>query len=420
LVAVAAALVTLATAGPAGAQTVWAVGDGGVPETTDDELAAYIEGTGPFDRFLYLGDVYETGTAEEFQQRYHPSFGRFKDWSSPTPGNHEWPNRAVGYDPYWGALAPQTEGGHWYSFDLGGWHFVSLNTEEPIDAASPQIAWLRRDLARYSGTCTVAFMHKPRYTATTGVSDRADVEAAWSELAGRAVAVLAGHDHNYERFHPNRGLVQFVVGTGGRARYDLDEGDSRLAAGTDAHYGALRLRLARDGAQFDFRATGGALLDSGSLGCTPHESPPSQPPPGEPPPGESPPSQPPGEPQPGQPPSRTGDGSAPAPSVSVVSPKHGAVHSRRLRRFRGAVAHAAGPVSVTLVRRGRRCARFDGRSFVRASCRTRAGVDVAASSRWTLSLPSSARLAPGRYRLTARVVGANGARRLAGVTFRVR
>ncbi|MDQ3647052.1 MAG: hypothetical protein M3433_00415 [Actinomycetota bacterium] len=140
------ALAVALTAPAAGAVTVWAVGDGGVAGPEDDQLAARME-TEPVDRFIYLGDVYETGTAGEFATQYHPSFGRFKAKSSPTIGNHEWANRAVGYDPYWGALAPQQAGGgHYYSFDFGGWHFISLSTEEPGGAGSAQLAWLRGDL----------------------------------------------------------------------------------------------------------------------------------------------------------------------------------------------------------------------------------------------------------------------------------
>jgi hypothetical protein len=407
--ALASAVAALAgSPGQAGAQVVWAVGDGGVPETTDDELAAFVQGAGPFDRFLYLGDVYETGTREEFQANYQPSFGRFRDSTSPTPGNHEWPNRATGYDPYWGSLAPRSDGGHWYSFDLGGWHIVSLNSEEPLGAGSPQLAWLRRDLAARGGTCTIAFMHRPRYTATSGRADDDGLEPAWSELAGRAVALLSGHDHNYERFQPNRGVVQFVVGTGGRFRYDVDEADPRLAAADDGHHGALRLRLARGSAQFEFLATGGARLDSGSLACTPPDDPPAPtPPPSDGPPSDGPPHAPP---------------AGSTPSLSVLSPRHGSVHTLRLRTMRGAVAAAAGPPSITIVRRAPgACARFDGRSFVRSSCRTRKGVTVGASAaRWRLSLPASAQLGRGRYRLTARVTGTDGRRRLAGVTFRIR
>jgi len=179
----------------AGADGVWAVGDGAVAGTEDDALAARVQAAG-VDRLLYLGDVYERGTASDYRQNYDPSWGRFKAIISPTPGNHEWGNRAVGYDPYWGALAPRTGDGHWYSFNHAGWHFVSLNSEEDTSSASAQVAWLRADLARYPGTCTVAFWHRPRYSGRAG-GPRGD---CGERPRPRLPAFLPG-----ERHHPARG-----------------------------------------------------------------------------------------------------------------------------------------------------------------------------------------------------------------------
>src|SRR3954447_14448065 len=181
----------LALAGPAAAQTVWAVGDGADSGTEDDDLAARIQGAG-VDKLLYLGDVYENGTAAEYSQYYDPGFGRMKAITAPTPGNHEWDNRAQGYDPYWGPAVQQPGGGHYYSFDLGGFHFVSLNSEEDISDGSAQVNWLRRDLGRYPGTCTVAFEHRPRWSSGPQWNTVA-LQPMWNALRGHAVALLSGH-----------------------------------------------------------------------------------------------------------------------------------------------------------------------------------------------------------------------------------
>jgi hypothetical protein len=90
----------------------------------------------------------------------------------------------------------------------------------------------------------------------------------WRALRGRVAAVISGHDHNYQRFRPVNGIVQFVVGTGGRRRYDVDESDRRLEKEEDERFGALRLRLAGDLAGYAFVATGGQTLDTGSLSCS--------------------------------------------------------------------------------------------------------------------------------------------------------
>jgi hypothetical protein len=371
-------------AGAAGAQTtIWAVGDGGVKEPTDDAVAARIESEGPFERLLYLGDVYETGTASDFANHYHPSFGRFKERTSPTPGNHEWGNRARGYDPYWGGLAPrQPGGGHYYSFDLGGWHVVSLNSEESIGAGSAQVRWLKRDLAGYNGTCTIAFIHRPRYSAGAYKGAGGGLEPAWATLAGRAVAFLSGHDHNYQRLKPNRGMTQLIVGTGGRHLYAVNESDSLLVASDEDTHGAMRVVLEPGRLEHTFIASDGARGDRGSIPCRPH----------------------------------TG---IPKPNVSIFRPSP-VTYSRGPRSFAGFAQNADAPVRLTLVRRrGDRCRRFDGAAFRASSCKTSRSFDASGMAPWRFRMPGGGRLTSGGYRLTARVAGAGG-KTSQTVRFRVR
>lgn len=238
------------------------MGDGAVPEATDEKVVSMIAADHP-DAFLYLGDVYESGTAEEFSQNYDPSYGRLKSITHPTPGNHEWPNRATGYFPYWDSTI---HGAEYYSFGLGGWHFLSLNSEADHGDGSAQVAWLRKKLGRYRGTCNIAFMHRPRYSA--GLHGNAkDMDPLVRPLRGHAAIVLFGHDHNYQRLDVGHGAWHFIVGTGGNTLYDVDEGFPGLAASSDTKFGALRLDLGRRQAEFQFRAVGGKILDRGRVRC---------------------------------------------------------------------------------------------------------------------------------------------------------
>ena len=254
----------------AGAATIWAVGDGGDALPNDDALSSRIQTLGAFDKLLYLGDVYETGTAEEYANYYEPSFGRFKAITAPTPGNHEWGNRAVGYDAYWGSQGMQPGGAHYYSFDVAGWHIVSLNSQEDTSSTSPQVAWLRQDLARYPGTCTIAYWHRPRYTATANFSGDYKLEPLWAALENRAVANFVGHHHNYARMKPNRGITQFTAGAGGHLFHPIDPADARLDAYQDTKYGALRADLSYGRMDYQYVLTDGTVSDRGSLACTPH------------------------------------------------------------------------------------------------------------------------------------------------------
>jgi hypothetical protein len=260
---IASLLVVLSPPLASAATTVWAVGDGADSGTHDDALAAMIQQSNP-DAFLYLGDVYESGTANEFAQYYAPGYGRLKAITRPTPGNHEWDKRAEGYDPFWGSAfaAP-----HYYSFDLGGWHLIGLNSEEDHDQGSPQLAWLRSDLSERRGNCTIGFWHRARYSAGTGHGDESSLATVWGMLAGRSAIVLTGHDHSYQRFKPINGITNWVVGSGGHGHTGVDPNDPRLAVQNSTDYGALRLDLTTNHADFAFVSEAGRTLDSGSVAC---------------------------------------------------------------------------------------------------------------------------------------------------------
>ena len=381
-----ALLAVLAAAAPARAATVWAVGDGAIPQTRDDALAAQIQGMG-IDRLLYLGDVYETGTAAEFATNYGSSWGRFKPITHPTPGNHEWPNRAEGYDAYWGGQAVRPDGAHYYSFDLDGWHIVSLNSEEDTSESSAQVAWLRNDLAAYPGTCTLAFWHSARYTAG-GHGDNPWIEPLWAQLAGHAAIVLSGHDHNYQRLVPERGITPFVVGTGGASLSAVNPADPRLAWFDHGNYGALRLTLGAGAAGFEFWTASGDRTDTGTIACRPHEATAGPPP-------------------------------APTLALSIRRPRAGVAYRRGLRSLRGRAVGAAGHLRLTLVRRSTKgCSAFNGRRFRRSSCDSKRSFRTAAAARWRYRLPRPG-LERGRYRLTVRARDAAGRNRSATVRFKV-
>ena len=257
---------TVTAPAPSGASpVVWAVGDGSNGGSDAIALARSIAAAGA-DRFLYLGDVYEHGTADEFNRGYHDVYGALDPITDPTPGNHDWPNHATGYDPYWSKVrdAPIQP---WYATSIAGWQLISLNSEEPHRAGSPQIAWLDSQL-RTPGDCRIAFWHRPRFSAGRH-GDQKDMAPVWDALRGHAAIVLNGHDHDMQRFKPRDGITEFVSGAGGKGLYGVDEGDSRLAFSNDTELGALRLVLSRGRADYRFVTTDGRVLDAGTLTCRP-------------------------------------------------------------------------------------------------------------------------------------------------------
>lgn len=231
---------------------------------------------------LALGDLqYERGTLSQFLDSYDASWGRFRNITLPSPGNHEYQTPgARGYFDYFGAAAGR-RGEGWYSRDIGSWHVVSLNSNcSDVDCGpdSPQLRWLRQDLAEHRNRCVLALWHEPRFSSGSHRGAR-EVAPFWDALheAGADV-VLNGHDHNYERFARQdpagradpRGLRQFVVGTGGKRERDVrrDRADNSEVAASGS-FGVLRLDLHPDGYDWEFVGTpGSALTDRGSDSCS--------------------------------------------------------------------------------------------------------------------------------------------------------
>jgi hypothetical protein len=238
--------------------TLWAVGDGAADGDGPAGVAARLRAR-PVDRLLYLGDVYDSGTAEEFARHYAPTYGRLARITAPTPGNHDWPNHRTGYDRYWrritGVCPPP-----WYAFSLGGWRLIALNSEAPHHAGSPQLRWLAREL-RGRATCRLAFWHRPRYSAGEH-GDQDDLAPLWDAIRGRVALVLNGHEHQMQRMHPRDGIVAVVSGAGGRGHYAVDRADPRLAFADDTADGALHVRLSPGRARLEFVSADGRVLDT--------------------------------------------------------------------------------------------------------------------------------------------------------------
>ena len=250
-------------AAPRAGTIVWAVGDGGNGSDEARKVARLIARDRPR-RVLYLGDVYENGTATDFKQRFATVYGSLVRRMDPTPGNHDWPNHATGYDPYWRKVKGRPLP-HQYAFRAGGWRIISLNSETPDDAA--QLRFLRRQLARATSTCVLAFWHRPRFNAGRHRDQQLDVDPLWRVLRGRAALLLSGHDHDLQRFKPVDGTTQLVIGAGGRERYHVDAGDRRLAFSDDSADGALRLQLQPGRANLRIVRADGRLLDRSSVRC---------------------------------------------------------------------------------------------------------------------------------------------------------
>lgn len=255
---------SLACAATAQAQSVvWAVGDGADDSDEARVMASVIIGDQP-DRFLYLGDVYPEGTAEDFAVGYEPIYGPLKAITWPTPGNHEWINRRTGYYPYWRPRVTKP----YYRVKIAGWEVFSLNSETRTDKRSPQVKWLKKQLDRTTGTCRLAFWHRPRYSPGTNHGDDPDMAGLWNALKRRTRLVLNAHDHIMARLKRRDGISAYIAGTGGDTLYSTKP-DPRILFAADPQQGALRMTLSKGRASLEFRSATGAVLDSSSVRCKP-------------------------------------------------------------------------------------------------------------------------------------------------------
>ena len=234
------------------------------------------------DAVLPLGDLqYQDGDLASFQAVYHPTWGRFKAISRPTVGNHEYGTPdAAGYFSYFGAVAGDPANG-WYSYDLGSWHLIALNSEcshiGGCGPGSPQEQWLRADLAAHPAACTLAYWHEPRFSSGHH-GDKPVLDGLWRALheAGAEV-VLSGHDHDYERFAPQdpqgilddtRGIRQFVVGTGGANHYRFETVKPNSEVRNGDTFGVLVLTLGTERYEWRFVPEPGKdFTDAGTGEC---------------------------------------------------------------------------------------------------------------------------------------------------------
>lgn len=233
--------------------------------------------------FAMLGDSqYSDATLAKYNASYDLSWGRVKAITKPAAGNHEYNTAgAAGYYGYFGSAAGDPAKGY-YSYDLGTWHVVVLNSNcskvGTCAAGSAMEQWLRADLAAQdAGTrCTLAYWHAPRWSSGEH-GDNAAVAPLYQALYDSNVDVLlSGHDHNYERFAerapngsaaPGRGVRQFVVGTGGDGLRTITAGPHTQASNTTT-YGVLFLTLRSGSYSWQFVPEAGkTYTDSGSTTC---------------------------------------------------------------------------------------------------------------------------------------------------------
>jgi hypothetical protein len=266
---------------PGGGETVLAAGDIAKCPANHHAAVATLLKTQP-GLFLALGDIaYPDGTAADFRDCYDPYFGTEKARTRPVPGNHEYDTgSAAGYLGYFGALATP-HGTTWYSYDVGNFHFVALDSDCTFvggcTTTSAQYRWLQADLAASTTPCLIAYFHHTPWSSGTGYGKPQTMVPIMQLLQREgADAILAGHMHSYERFArmdasgnlDPTGFRTFVVATGGDEQFALGTPVTGSEARQTGTFGLLRLTLGTSSYSWKFLPVAGSTYaDSGSDTC---------------------------------------------------------------------------------------------------------------------------------------------------------
>jgi hypothetical protein len=271
-----------ALTGPTGDPILIGAGDIADCDSDGDEATAALLDGLPGTIFTAGDNVYPSGTIESYTRCYTPSWGRHLARTRPAPGNHDRPGESLdGYVAYFGAAGTGPDGEPWYSYDLGTWHVIVLDSNcaevGGCDPDSPQGRWLAADLAASAASCTMAIWHHPRFSSGAEHGSDPSMDPLWRALyAAGADVVVNGHDHDYERFAPQdpdgledrlRGIRQFVVGTGGTRLRGFDDPLANSELRASVSHGLLEFTLRDGGYDWRFIPTEGDFSDRGTASC---------------------------------------------------------------------------------------------------------------------------------------------------------
>jgi hypothetical protein len=224
--------------------------------------------------------AYPSGTEQQYSLCYHRSWGKHRERTRSSPGNHDYDtDQAALYFKYFGVNAGPSGRGY-YSYKLGAWHIFALNSNTKARSwGAAQEQWLINELVAHNANCRLAYWHHPLFSSGAPHGNQVHTRRLFKILHAYGTdVVLAGHDHIYERFAPQsaegradpRGIRYFVVGTGGEKLYDLGPVRPNSEVRNAADHGVLKLTLHSRSYDWEFvPIAGGKFRDSGSGKCSP-------------------------------------------------------------------------------------------------------------------------------------------------------
>jgi predicted phosphodiesterase len=242
-----------------------AVGDMGTGEAPQYEVAQQMVNarqTFPFEFVIMLGDnIYGGSSPKDFEKKFEAPYKPLLDAGIKfyaSLGNHDNPNERF-YKPF------NMNGANYYSFKKGNVRFFVLDSNY-MD--SKQLAWLEKQL-QDAGTkdWKICYFHHPLYssgkTHGSSIELRSLIEPMFTKYD--VDVVFSGHDHVYERVHPQNGIYYFTEGSSGQLRNGDLARTGMTEKGFDTDRTFMLVEVAGDELYFQTLSRAGAEVDAGVL-----------------------------------------------------------------------------------------------------------------------------------------------------------
>ncbi|HEY2932754.1 MAG TPA: metallophosphoesterase [Acidobacteriota bacterium] len=239
------------------------IGDSGTGGTAQYQVARRMTAARsrfPFEMVLMLGDnLYGSKKSADYRTKFEDPYRAFLDAGVKfyaVLGNHDEPSERF-YKPF-------NMADRYYEFKAPrqSVRFFALDTNL-LDPA--QLRWFDRALSSASEKWKICFFHHPLYTSGTRHQPDEARRALLEPLMVRygVSAVLAGHDHFYQRLLPQKGIQYFISGGSAKLRLgDIRQSQISLA-GFDRDYHFMLIEIAGDNLYFQTISRTGATVDSG-------------------------------------------------------------------------------------------------------------------------------------------------------------
>jgi 3',5'-cyclic AMP phosphodiesterase CpdA len=242
-----------------------AIGDMGTGDTAQYQVAQRmisVRQTFPFNFVIMLGDnIYGGSGPGDFEKKFETPYKPLLDAGVnfyASLGNHDNPNERL-YKLF------NMNGSNYYTFKKGNVEFFVLDSNY-MDPK--QLTWLEKQLQNAGDKdWKICYFHHPLYSSAkthgSSVELRSLIEPMFIKYG--VDAVFSGHDHVYERVHPQKGIYYFTEGSSGQLRGGDLARTEMTEKGFDSDRTFMLVEIAGDQLYFQTLSRAGTEVDSGVL-----------------------------------------------------------------------------------------------------------------------------------------------------------